>query len=110
MIAGSRFIPPNATNRMLDVTNVVVGFTNGNLTAEFANNAMLDAQGKVTDLDLTHKFKMSISKSSGSFSGSVMPPGATRPIALKGVVLQKGKTASGFFVNTNQSGRVSLGP
>jgi cyclophilin family peptidyl-prolyl cis-trans isomerase len=110
MIAGSRFTPPNATNRMLDVTNVVVGFTNGNLPAEFANNAMVDALGKVTDLDLTNKFKMTISKANGSFNGSVLPPGVAKATALKGVVLQKAKTASGFFVNTNQSGRVSIGP
>jgi hypothetical protein len=111
MIAGSRFTSPNATNRMLEVTNVVVGFTNGNLTAEFANNAMLDGLGKVTDLDVTNRFKLAINRANGSFGGSVMPPGAVKPLALRGVVLQKGTNGSGLFINTNQqSGRVSLGP
>jgi hypothetical protein len=107
MIVGSRFTPPTATNRLLGLTAAVVGFTNGNLTADFANDVTLDAAGKVTNLD-TNKMSLNLNKSSGLMTGSFTPPPGTRALPLKGAVLQKQNRGAGYFLGTNSSGRVSL--
>jgi hypothetical protein len=51
---------------------------------------------------------LSISKSSGMFSGSVLPPDSRKAISFKGALLQNQKVGSGFFLGTNESGRVLL--
>ncbi len=107
MIAGSRFIPPTATNLVINITNGIVGFTNGNLMADFTNHVLLDAKGKVLNQG-ANKLSLSISKSSGTFSGSVTPPGGGKAVSFKGALLQKQNVGSGFFLGTNASGRVSI--
>ena len=110
MIVGSRFMAPIGTNRLLALTAGVAGFTNGNLTANFADNVTVDAAGKVTNLDVgVNRLVMSLNKASGLMSGSVTPPGAKRAVPFKGAVLQKQNRGSGYFLGTNSSGRVSLG-
>lgn len=107
-IAGSRFLAPNATNQMLYLTNGTVGFTNGNLAADFANDVILDPKGKVTNQD-TNTLNLSINSGNGLISGSAKPPGGGKAISFKGAVLQKQTNAAGFFLGTNASGRVYLG-
>ncbi len=109
MLLGSRFLAPNATNRMLALSNATVGFTNSNLVADFTNHIALDAKGKVTNQS-TNKLSLSISSSSGLFSGSVTPPLGGKVIPFKGAVLQKQNRGAGFFPGTNQNGGVSLLP
>jgi len=108
-IVGSRFTAPG-TNRLMALTTGVVGFTNGNLVADFANNVTLGAAGNVTNLDAgINRLVMSLNRASGLISGSVTPPGATRAIPFKGALLQNENRGSGYFLGTNASGRVSLG-
>lgn len=106
---GSLFTKPGVTNQMLYLTNAVVGFTNGNLAADFANAVVIDPKGKVANQD-ANKLTFGISSGNGLFSGSVTPPAGGKAIKFKGAVLQKGTNASGFFLGTNASGRVYLGP
>lgn len=107
-LLGSRFTPPNTTNQMLFLTNAVVGFTNGNLVADFANDVTLDPKGKVTNQD-ANNLSFSINSGNGLVSGSVTPPAGGKPVAFKGAILQKGTNAAGFFLGTNASGSVRLG-
>ena len=106
MIVGSRFVAPLGTNQYVPTT-AVVGFTNGNLVADFANDVTLDAAGKVTNLD-TNKLSLSLSKSTGLMTGSATPPTGGKSISFKGAILQKQNRAAGYFLGTNSSGRVSL--
>jgi cyclophilin family peptidyl-prolyl cis-trans isomerase len=109
MIIGSRFTPPTATTRLLELTAGVAGFTNGGLVADFANDVTLDAAGKVTNLD-TNKLSLNLNKSSGLITGAVTPPTGGRSLPIKGAVLQRQNRGSGYFLGTNNtSGRVSLG-
>ena len=107
LLAGSHFVLPTATNLIIAITNGVVGFTNGNLAANFTNLVMIDARGKVLNQG-TNKLSFTFSKSSGMFSGSATPPGGGKPVSFKGALLQKQNVGSGFFLGTNASGRVSL--
>jgi hypothetical protein len=109
MIVGSRFIPPAGTNRVLELTTAVVAFTNGNLSADFTNAIAIDAKGKVIN-ESTNKLTLSASKSSGTFSGSATPPTGGKAVSFKGALLQKQTNGFGFFLGTNASGRVSIGP
>lgn len=106
-LLGSRFRPPNTTNQMLYLTNAVVGFTNGNLAADFANDVTIDPKGKVTNLD-ANKLSLSIN-GNGLISGSVTPPAGGKAVPFKGAILQKGTNGAGFFLGTNASGSVRLG-
>jgi len=111
-LAGSRYVVPVGTNALLNTSNAVVSFTGGGLAADFANTVTITPPGKVSNNPTNvNKLTMSISKSSGLFSGSVTPPGATKALAYNGVVLQKTTNGAGFFLGTNAtSGRVSIAP
>jgi hypothetical protein len=52
---------------------------------------------------------MTLSLPSGTFSGSVQIPGTTQNTSFKGAVLQGNAEGYGYFMGTNQSGRVFLG-
>jgi hypothetical protein len=94
---------------VLDVTNAVAGFTNGNLAADFANDVTLGLDNKIVN-NSPNRLTLSISKSSGLLSGSVIPPGATKALSLKGALLQKQNRGAGLLLGTNKTSRVSLGP
>jgi hypothetical protein len=108
-IAGSLFTKPASTNWVLSLSNAVVAFTNGNLAADFTNTIAIDAKGKVIN-ESTNKLSLSASKSSGTFSGSATPTAGGKAVSFQGAVLQKQTNGFGFFLGTNASGRVSLGP
>jgi cyclophilin family peptidyl-prolyl cis-trans isomerase len=108
-ILGSHYLPPAATNRVLEFPNGVVGFVDGNLATNFTNNVRLDLNRKVVNLS-SNKLTMTVAKPSGLFSGTVAPPGVTRSLPYKGAILQKQKLGGGFLLGTNRSARVSFGP
>jgi hypothetical protein len=56
----------------------------------------------------SNKMTLTISLPTGLFNGSVTVPGATRSTPFKGALFQKTDFGSGFFLGTDQSGRVLL--
>ena len=54
----------------------------------------------------TNKLTLSINLASGLFNGSVTTPDGSRSFPFKGAVYQKQNQGWGFFLGTNQSGRV----
>lgn len=106
LLAGSRFIP-GATNNILGISNALVSFLGGNLSADFTNAIAIDAKNKVTNLG-SNKLSLSLNKSSGTFKGSVTPPAGGKALSFSGVILQKQTNGSGFLPGTNRSSRVGL--
>lgn len=117
----ARFYPAGFTNQtaliaskyaftngvpVLDFSTGQVWLANGNVAAAFTNQVVLGANSKVSG---TNKLSLAIMTGSGLFSGNVLPPGG-KPIPIGGVVLQKQDFGGGFFLGTNQSGRVYFGP
>ena len=51
---------------------------------------------------------MTLSPSTGQFKGSFVDTAAVRTVSFTGVVLQKSTNGAGYFLGTNQSGRVLL--
>jgi len=106
-LTGSRyFTPTNEMGRVLNVTNGLFAFGGGNLGEDFQNAVTLSALGTVTNLSTTNKLTVSIQKSSGLLTGSVNGPGSPRSTAFRGVVHQKSRIASGFFLGTNETGNL----
>jgi cyclophilin family peptidyl-prolyl cis-trans isomerase len=103
-IAGSRFLPATP---MLDLTDATIAFSGGNLITDFANSVTLGVDNRVTN-NSPNKLTLTLSKSSGLFTGTVTTPDGTRSIPYRGAVLQKQARGAGFFLGTNQSGRVQL--
>ena len=106
LLIGSRFVP-SATNNILGLSNALVSFLGGNLSADFTNAIAIDAKNKVTNLG-SNKLSLSLNKSSGTIKGSVTPPAGGKALSFSGAILQKQTNGAGFFLGTNQSGRVSL--
>ena len=102
--------PTNSTSRVIELTNGVVIFEGGNLSSPILNAVMLTAGNKVVDLSLTNKLSLTLTPSSGAFSGSVTEPGAKKADSFKGVLLQDENGGYGYFLETNRSGRVLFWP
>jgi len=108
MLVGSFYRAPG-TNTLFGLTNAVVVFSGGNLNESFTNDVALAAKARVTDPG-TNKLKLTLSQKTGRFTGSVRPPGVRKAISFKGAILQKQGYGGGYFLGTNQSGRVYFGP
>jgi hypothetical protein len=107
-LIGSVYHPPsNGTNRVLDVTNGIVVLTGGNLNQALTNPVVLNANNRVTS---SNKTSLNIVLSTGSFRGNAPGPVAGKTISFRGALLQKENRGTGFFLGTNQSGKVYFGP
>ncbi len=106
LLVGSRFVP-SATNNIFGLSNALVSFLGGNLSADFTNAIGIDAKNKVTNLG-SNKLSLSLNKSSGTFKGSVTPPAGGKALSFSGAILQKQTNGSGFLLGTNLSSRVEL--
>jgi hypothetical protein len=108
-ITGSRYSAPvSVANRILDLTDAEVVFTGGNLPQSYTNEVVLDPGSKVVNNTLANKLKLTFTLSNGLFKGAFTPSGTIKALPFGGVVLQKATNASGYFLGTSQSGRVSL--
>jgi hypothetical protein len=79
-------------------------FTNGNPVANFVNDVRF-VSNKVINLS-PNKLSMTITNTSGIFSGTVTNPVDGRKITYKGALLQKRNAGRGAFAGTNETGRV----
>src|SRR5262249_15001937 len=94
----------------------ILNFTNGGilvlegaaLTQNITNHIQISGKNKVTNLD-TNALSLSFT-TAGLFNGSVVDPATRVSIPFHGAVLQKENSGLGFFLLSNQSGRVLLLP
>ena len=107
-LAGARYTPSTGvTNRILSLTNGLVLLDGGDLSQSFTNAVVLGPGNKLTNAS-PNSLALTFNPASGLFRGSFLPAGNTRPFAFKGAVLQKANEGSGYFLGTNQSGRVLI--
>jgi hypothetical protein len=108
-LIGSTYVPPiSRTNRVFAVTNGVVMLADGNLSQNLLNLVVLSQDNHVMNLS-SNKLTLSISTSSGAFSGTEIDLVTRKPVTFRGVILQKQNYGSGYFLGTNQSGQVYFG-
>src|SRR5262249_48488486 len=106
--AGSSYVFTSGVP-VLNFADGVVSLENGNLAASFTNQVMLNALSQVSNQS-SNALSLKITTSTGLFKGSVVNPATGKPIAVTGVVLQKQGFGGGYFLGTNQTGRVFFGP
>ena len=95
----------------------ILSFTNGGLlvlegaglTQNITNRVQIAPNNKVTNLD-SNRLSLSFTTTSGLFRGSVLDPATRSTIPFSGVILQKQTNGLGFFLHSNQSGRVLVIP
>jgi uncharacterized protein (DUF2147 family) len=91
---------------VLALNNGVVILSGGNVAEPITNSITLSGDNKITgDNQLT----MTISPAKGSMTGSFIDPSSGKRRTLKGIALPKQNQARGFFLGTDESGRVFVG-
>jgi len=103
-------VPPSTIIPVLATTNDLVVLTDGNLVTSLTNAVTIGLKSQVFDQSLTNKLTLAITTASGLFKGTFMDPVSRKSVAFNGVLLQKQDYGSGYFLGTNQSGRVYFGP
>jgi hypothetical protein len=77
------------------------------LAEEITNSVAATGSGKITG---TNHLSLTVKTASGTFSGSIVNPATKKTITLSGAVLEKQNIGAGYFLGTNESGEVFLGP
>ncbi len=129
---GFRYRPPAAGSNVLSFTNGTVILGGGNLAQPMTNYMKLGPNNRVTNLS-SNGLSLSFRSTTGSFSGRVLDPNTVtpmflsmsaggygggsmgspsvaRPLFFSGVVLEGLGLGFGYFLGTNQSGQVLVGP
>ena len=108
-VFGMTYTPPSATGTILNFTNAVIPFADGDLAASFGNYIQILPGGKVANLS-TNQLTMKFSLTTGLFSGKVTDPVMKRSWSFSGAVLQKDNAGYGFLTGTNETSQVALFP
>jgi hypothetical protein len=101
-VIGSRYNGTPALN--LGAGGAVI--LDGGGLPESETNAVTYSGNKFTG---ANKSSVTISAGTGLFRGNVSA-GAPKPVPVSGALLQKQNVGYGYFISTNESGRVYLGP
>jgi hypothetical protein len=99
------------TGRAIELTNGIITLSLGNLSAQIANTFTLSSNNVVTSTNSA--LKLTLKPKTGIFSGSLTTTNlSTKKTTLKfnGILLQSEPNGYGYFLGTNQSGRVFITP
>ncbi|HKX62870.1 MAG TPA: Ig-like domain-containing protein, partial [Verrucomicrobiae bacterium] len=103
---GSLFEAAPGNSPVIDLPNPTIRFEGGNLTASFTNTLAV-AGGGFSNLG-ANALTLKVTPPSGLFRGTVQVPGSSLTLPFNGVVVQKTGVGCGYFVGTNETGRVTL--
>ena len=106
---GSAYAFTNGT-RALNFSQGQVIIENGGLTRNLTNQVLLSANNEVTDLTRTNRLSLSLTPATGLFHGSFYNASNHLTVPFYGALLPSLTNGTGYFVTTNQSGRVFFGP
>jgi hypothetical protein len=107
-LIGSRYIPPSSsTDRVLEMTDGVLTLSGGNLSQVWNNDFVLEENNRVSNTS-TNRMTVTISVASGLFQGTFLDPNLNRTVSFSGALLQKSTSGAGFFLGTDQAGRVQI--
>ncbi len=104
---GSRYTPPDAAGKAVNLSSANVSFSGGELAANFVNPVSVNAGSQVVNLG-QNSLSLGITTSSGLFSGQVQEPGNGLTRNFAGVILQKQNAGFGMMNGVNASSRVVL--
>lgn len=105
-VIGSRFVAVAKGAPVLDLPAGLAVVSFGNLVDPLTANFALGGDNKIVgDSGLT----LTLSPTKGTATGSFIDPNTSRKRTVRGVVLQNQNEARGFFLGTDQSGRLWVG-
>lgn len=110
-MVGSRYLAPAASVRALDLDalalNALFSAEGGGLVTPLSIPLTLDAKNLfVVPLPNAPKLKLTLTSTTGLFTGSFVDGTATRQVG--GVLVQKQNVGAGFFMGATQSGPVEI--
>ncbi len=108
--AGSRYTPPLAGTRVLNLTTGSVILSGGGLSPDITNAITLNANNSVTVTSGSNNLALTLTVTSGAAKGSFLFPGTGASTPIKGIILREQNVMRGFFLTPTQSGAVLLGP
>jgi hypothetical protein len=108
---GSVYAFTNGT-RALNFSQGQVVIESGGLphNLNLTNHVLLNAANRVTDLTRTNHLTLTINPATGLFQGSFYNYSNLLQVPFYGALLPSQTNGTGYFVATNQSGRVFFGP
>jgi hypothetical protein len=113
MLLGSKYIAPPPGTPALSVSNatcnLLVTSGAGDLVSFVSNSVTLNTNDKIT-LCVTNGFKLTLTARTGLFSGSFVNPATSKSTMFKGALLQKQNDGAGLFLDTDQTGFVTIEP
>ena len=109
-VIGSTFSPDNNA-ALLDLANLEVILSGGNLTEALSNSVNASGNGKFTiGSGEIPGLTLSLNPATGVIKGSFADSAATGSAPIKGVVFQEQTNAGGFFLSGTNSGSFLLTP
>jgi hypothetical protein len=106
-LIGSSYIPPaTKTNRVVTLADGTIIVSGADLSGTLTNFVTLAQDNKVTTTNAG--LSLTFTLSSGLFKGSFIHPTTAKKTSFAGALLQTNNSGSGFFLESNDSGRVSL--
>lgn len=93
---------------VLNFTDGVVWFANGNIPNDFTNQVTF-SNNVVSNLG-SNNLTLKLTTSTGLFKVTAVDPDTGKTVTGSGVVLQKQNSGDGFFLGTNQTGHLFWGP
>jgi hypothetical protein len=106
-VIGSAYNP--LVSPITGFTNGVVSLAGGNLATNLTDAVMISLKNKVST-PAGSSLLLTLTPAQGFFKGTVIPPGAKKPVTFGGAILQDMNAGSGYCLGTNQSGKVSFTP
>lgn len=108
--AGGRYDPPVGGENVLGAasSSLRLILAGGDLGGSVTNEFILNANNQVQNSSLPYRLGLNFMAASGLFAGWQSIPAAARPVAFQGVVVQGQTNGAGYFLGTDQSGRVWL--
>ena len=107
---GARYHPPGSGSNVLGAasSSVTITLGGGGLASNITNAFTLDANNHVKNPSLSDKLTLNFTPSSGLFRGTQIIPGTRKAVSFEGTILQSQPGGAGYFLGTDQSGRVSF--
>ena len=105
-----KYTPPAKHELVFALTNLTCVMQGGNLEDSIQTAVTLLPDNTVLARSQTNKLRVALVTSRGTFSGSFSVPPSKLKHKFNGVLIRQLNAGYGYFVGTNQSGFVRLGP
>lgn len=106
---GGPYTPPKVGTPVVSWTNAVFTASGAGLASAISNTFTLrGSAGFVFATPNTNHFAVTFNTTRGVFSGSLKDPATGGTVALRGAILQGGKSGAGFFLSRGITGLITI--